>query len=98
MSQAPRHSKPFTNSSPSGRAGAAVVGLRGVDAGGLAERAQQVVGAPQPAGDVVADEHLVAPDRRGAEEVVEGRERLQVAGVTPITAAAWRMPSGVHQP
>ena len=43
-----------------GRAGAAVVGLVGIGAGRLAERVEQVVGAPHPAGDVVADEHLVA--------------------------------------
>ena len=61
-----------------GRARPVVVGLVVVGSGGLAERLEQLVAAPHPAGDVVADEHPVAADRRGREQVVEARDRLQV--------------------
>ena len=44
------------------------------------ERGEQVVGAAQPAGDVGADQHLVLALRLEVEEVVEARDRLQVAG------------------
>ena len=79
MSHAPMHSKPLQEDLAVLGARAAVVGLVGVDAGGLAERVEQRRRAPRSQQEMLWQTSTWwRAHRAGAEEVVEGRDRLQV--------------------
>ena len=80
MSQAPRHSKPLTKTSPSGELAPSCSASWWSQPDGLAELDEDVVGAAHPARDVVADEDAVLRGRLEAEEVVEARDGLEVGG------------------
>ena len=97
MSHAPMHWKLEMNSSPSAEVAPSWVAFSS-SASAASHTASKLVGARHPARDVGAQQHLVAPTGFEPEQVVEARHRLEVSGRDPITAAAWRMPSGVHHP